>query len=459
MAVLHRGDVRPGRVGLPLPRRRRGGRRANDDRLRPQLQRLDEGRPPRPSARRPIHAGTVNVNEAYAAGLRQRRRADGRHEVLRARPPPRPRGILKFTEAQNVAAQRLLGFGAPFGHERRAVRPDATLALMALPLGAEVSASDALEPPHRGQSGRYDFDVLVIGSGFGGPVAALRLPKKGYRVEVVEAGRRFADDELPRTSWELRDCLSAPSSVCFGVQRIHRLPDVVVLAGAGQQRLAELRERPVRAADRPSSRPAVGGHHRLGRRVRPDYDQAPRMLGVVTNPCEGPVEEIMRAVADEMGVGDTFRRTPVGVFFGAPGVTVEDPYFGGVGPARTGCTECGNCMVGCRVGAKNTLRKNYLALAETLGVEISRDAHGHPAGGRAGHRGRAPGVPRAARAHRAGRWSRRAEGDGAPRRAGRRHVGHPGAAARHEGGRRAAARCRSTSGTAPAPTPRRCSAR
>jgi cholesterol oxidase len=106
------------------------------------------------------------------------------------------------------------------------------------------------------------------------------------------------------------------------------------------------------------------------RELAPHYETATAMLGVVTNPCEGPVEQIMRKTADDLGVGDTFRKTPVGVYFGKPGQRVPDPYFGGSGPARTGCTQCGNCMVGCRVGAKNTLVKNYLALAERLGVTI-----------------------------------------------------------------------------------------
>ncbi|MEP7034773.1 MAG: GMC family oxidoreductase, partial [Actinomycetota bacterium] len=104
--------------------------------------------------------------------------------------------------------------------------------------------------------------------------------------------------------------------------------------------------------------------------LAPHYETASRMLGMVTNPCDGPVEQVMRQVAVDLGVGDTFRKTPVGVFFGRPGERVEDPYFGGAGPDRTGCTLCGNCMVGCRVGAKNTLVKNYLALAERLGATI-----------------------------------------------------------------------------------------
>ena len=216
-----------------------------------------------------------------------------------------------------------------------------------------------------------DYDVVVIGSGFGGSVAALRAAEKGYSVLVLEAGRRFEDEDFAETSWDVRRFLWAPALGCYGVQRIHRLPDVVVLAGAGvgggSLNYANTLYRPHAAfyAD-PQWRDIADWESELA----PHYDTASRMLGVVDSPVDGPVEAMMRATADELGVGETFRRTPVGVYFGRPGETVDDPYFGGAGPRRTGCTECGNCMVGCRVGAKNTLMKNYLALAERLGVEI-----------------------------------------------------------------------------------------
>jgi cholesterol oxidase len=228
----------------------------------------------------------------------------------------------------------------------------------------------------------YDVDVVVVGSGFGGSVAALRLAEKGYQVTVFESGRRFEDDELARTSWDVRRYFWAPRLGCFGVQRIHKLPDVMLLAGAGvgggSLNYANTLYVPPKAF---FDDPQWQGITDWAAELAPHYDQAARMLGVVENPCEGPVEAIMRAVADDMGVGHTFRKTPVGVFFGRvdpatgrqrqePGRLVPDPFFGGAGPARTGCTECGNCMVGCRVGAKNTLVKNYLALAERLGVKV-----------------------------------------------------------------------------------------
>ena len=216
-----------------------------------------------------------------------------------------------------------------------------------------------------------DVDVVVIGSGFGGSVSALRLAEKGYRVLVLEAGRRFEDEDFAETSWDARRYLWAPRLGCYGIQRIHRLPDVVVLAGAGvgggSLNYANTLYVPPSPFFQDEQWSDITDWES---ELAPHYDTASRMLGVVINPCDGIVEQLMQRTADDMGVGDSFRKTPVGVFFGTPGVTVDDPYFGGVGPRRTGCTECGNCMVGCRVGAKNTLRKNYLALAENLGVRI-----------------------------------------------------------------------------------------
>ncbi len=219
--------------------------------------------------------------------------------------------------------------------------------------------------------GGLDHDVVVVGSGFGGSVSAMRLAEKGYRVHVYEAGRRFEDDELARTSWDLRRYLWLPRLKCFGVQRIHRLPDVMILAGAGVgggslNYANTLYVPPATFFTDPQWAHITDWQAELA----PHYAEASRMLGVVTNPVEGPVEDLMRRTAEDLGVGHTFRKTPVGVFFGAPGEPVADPYFGGAGPERTGCTLCGNCMVGCRVGAKNTLRKNYLWFAERAGVVI-----------------------------------------------------------------------------------------
>ena len=218
----------------------------------------------------------------------------------------------------------------------------------------------------------HDVDVLVIGSGFGGSVSALRLAEKGYRVMVLEAGRRWRDEDFPRTSWRLSTFLWAPRLGLTGIQRIHVLKDVVVLAGAGVGGGSlvyanTLYVPPARFFDDPQ----WSGITDWANELSPYYDQAARMLGVVDTPGMSPADEVMKAVADEMGVGHTFRLTPVGVYFGdGPGVTRPDPFFGGVGPARTGCTECGECMTGCRHNAKNTLPKNYLALAEAAGVDV-----------------------------------------------------------------------------------------
>ncbi len=224
---------------------------------------------------------------------------------------------------------------------------------------------------------RVDADVVVIGSGFGGSVASLRLAEKGYSVVVLEAGRRFRDEDFAETSWDLKNFLWAPQLGCYGVQRIHLLKDVMILAGAGVGGGSLNYACTLYVPPKPFFEDPQWGHITDWQsELKPHYAMGQSMLGVVTNPCEGPVEQAMRDAAADMGVADTFRKTPVGILFGEgnrpeeQGKAVPDPYFGGAGPERTTCTECGNCMVGCRVGAKNTLVKNYLGLAEQLGVEV-----------------------------------------------------------------------------------------
>jgi len=221
------------------------------------------------------------------------------------------------------------------------------------------------------------YDVLVVGSGFGGSVTALRLTEKGYRVGVLEAGRRWADEDFPKTSWDLKKFVWAPKLGCKGIQRIHALPDILVLAGAG---VGGGSLNYANTLYEPKSdnfyRDRQWAHITDWRsELAPFYDQAKRMLGVVTNPTMTPSDEVIQKVAEQMGVGDTFGLTPVGVFFGRdgdkePGVEVDDPHFGGAGPTRRGCIECGECMTGCRHGAKNTLVKNYLYLAEKTGAQV-----------------------------------------------------------------------------------------
>ncbi|MFI6099017.1 FAD-dependent oxidoreductase [Lentzea sp. NPDC051213] len=216
-----------------------------------------------------------------------------------------------------------------------------------------------------------NFDVVIVGSGFGGSVAALRLTEKGYRVAVIEAGRRFADDEFAKTSWDLRKYLWAPQLKCFGIQRIHLLRNVMVLAGAGVGGGSLVYANTLYRPLKPFYEDRQWAHITDWQdELEPFYDQASRMLGVVTNPTTTPSDVVMQKVAKDMGVEDSYHPTPVGVFFGEPGKPAEDPYFGGAGPTRTGCTECGSCMSGCRVGAKNTLVKNYLYLAEQLGAKV-----------------------------------------------------------------------------------------
>jgi cholesterol oxidase len=219
------------------------------------------------------------------------------------------------------------------------------------------------------------YDVLVLGSGFGGSVTALRLVEKGYDVAVLEAGRRWSDEDFPTTSWNLRRFVWAPALGLRGIQRITKVGKVLVLAGAGVGGGSLNYANTLYQPPAPFYRDQQWGHITdWHAELDPWYEQARRMLGVVQNPTVTPSDRVMKAVADDLGVGHTFSLTPVGVFFAdRPGQTVDDPYFGGAGPQRTGCLECGGCMTGCRYGAKNTLVKNYLHLAEAGGAVVVPD--------------------------------------------------------------------------------------
>jgi cholesterol oxidase len=218
----------------------------------------------------------------------------------------------------------------------------------------------------------FDYDVLVVGSGFGGSVSALRLTEKGYRVGVLEAGKRFTDADFPKTSWRVRDFVFAPQLGCFGIQRIHVLRDVVLLAGAGVGGGSLVYANTLYVPPKTFFEDRQwAGITDWADELAPYYDQAMRMLGVVQYDGHTPADVVMKAVADDMGVGHTYTTTPVGVYFGeGPGVESPDPFFGGKGPSRTGCIQCGECMTGCRHNAKNTLPKNYLGLAEAAGATV-----------------------------------------------------------------------------------------
>ncbi len=217
----------------------------------------------------------------------------------------------------------------------------------------------------------YDYDWLIVGSGFGGSVSALRLSEKGYSVGMLECGRRFADHEFPNSTADLKRYFWNPRLGMKGIFRLTTFKDVAVASGCGvgggslgyactlyvppekffkDDQWADLEDWQATLA--------------------PHYDEAQRMLGVTQNPHEDPADQMLRELGEEMGVGDTYKRTPVGIYFGDRGKTVSDPYFDGEGPDRTGCHLCGQCMIGCRHGAKNTLVKNYLYLAEKRGTEV-----------------------------------------------------------------------------------------
>ncbi len=222
---------------------------------------------------------------------------------------------------------------------------------------------------------QFDFDWLVIGSGFGGSVSALRLAEKGYRVAVLECGRRFRDEDFAKSTWSVRRYFWAPRAGMRGIMRLSTFKDVAVVSGCGVGGGSLGYANTLYVPPAPFFRDAQWGDLAdWERELAPHYAEAQRMLGVVETPDDDPADQLLKELGEHLGVADTYRKTPVGIFFGEqPGATVPDHYFGGEGPDRTGCMQCGRCMVGCPHGAKNTLVKNYLWLAEHRGVTVTPD--------------------------------------------------------------------------------------
>lgn len=219
-----------------------------------------------------------------------------------------------------------------------------------------------------------EWDYLVVGSGFGGSVSGLRLIEKGHRVLMLEKGRRFGPEDFPRSNWDLRRWMWQPEAGLRGIFKMTFFRHVTVVSGVGVGggSLVYANTLPI-PADPFFEGGSWAGLADWKRELAPHYATARRMLGSTKNPVLTAPDEVLREVAEELGLADEYQPTDVGVYFGEPGVTVPDPYFDGEGPERTGCIACGGCMLGCRHGAKNSLDRNYLYLAERRGLVIEAE--------------------------------------------------------------------------------------
>jgi cholesterol oxidase len=216
------------------------------------------------------------------------------------------------------------------------------------------------------------FDFVVIGSGFGGSVSSLRLAEKGYRVLVIERGKRFEDADFPKSNWILWNYLWLPALHFYGFLEMSFIKDVVALHGSGVGGGSLVYACVLVEPDEQfyNSNPRWSALADWKAELAPHFTTAKRMLGVTRSPSFFPSDDALRAVAKRMGVEGSYTATDVGIYFDESGSSQDDPFFGGKGPERTGCKYCGGCMVGCRYNAKNTLVKNYLHLAESLGVQV-----------------------------------------------------------------------------------------
>ena len=218
------------------------------------------------------------------------------------------------------------------------------------------------------------FDYVIIGSGFGGSVSAMRLAEKGYSVLVLEKGKHLDDKDFAKRNWQFWKYIWAPAIRSYGILQISILKGVMVLHGAGvgggSLGYANVLEVP---SEQTFATPAWNMPFCWGEVLAPHFQSARKMLGAAHNPKLWKADEVLRQMAAERGMAETFRATEVGAFFGEAGVKVSDPYFSGEGPERAGCQQCGGCMVGCRHNAKNTLPKNYLYFAEKRGAKIKAE--------------------------------------------------------------------------------------